>query len=137
MLIGELSKRTGFSHDTIRFYEKKGFIRVDKKQRRQNNYKEYSDEVLDKLLLIRMIKGLGFTLNETEEFIKGWTDEDASCANMIHHLTDKVTFVDKQIVALQAIKSKLMESLNGCQANQCEFEKRLVYLSCRLITILG
>ena len=52
MLIGELSKRTGFSHDTIRFCEKKGLIEVDKKERRDNNYKEYPETVLDRLMLI-------------------------------------------------------------------------------------
>ncbi len=56
MLLGELSKPTGFSHDIIRFYEKKGLIQMEKKERRDNNYKEYSETVYDKLILIKTIK---------------------------------------------------------------------------------
>ena len=46
MLIGELSQRTNLSRDTIRFYEKQGIISVSRKERRDNNYKEYSDYML-------------------------------------------------------------------------------------------
>jgi DNA-binding transcriptional MerR regulator len=123
MLIGELSKRTGFSHDTIRFYEKKGLIKVDRKSRRENNYKEYPESVYEKLVLIRNIKGLGFTLNEVDNFVKAWSDIDASCSSLTHHLTDKVSYVDRQIRILEEIKSKLEKSLNHCQDNDCEFEK--------------
>jgi len=125
MLIGELSKRTGFSHDTIRFYEKKGLIQVNKKERRDNNYKEYPESVYEKLVLIKTVKELGFTLNEIDEFIKAWGDEDASCSNLTHHLTDKVSRVDGQIALLQLIRKKLTQSLEKCQSQDCEFEKMI------------
>jgi DNA-binding transcriptional MerR regulator len=123
MLIGELSKRTGFSHDTIRFYEKKGLIKVDKKARRQNNYKEYPESVYDRLLLIRTVKDLGFTLNEAANFVKGWTEVNAYCSNLTHYLTDKVNHIEEQIRVLEGIKSKLKTSLHRCQRDHCEFEK--------------
>ena len=125
MLIGELSKRTGFSHDTIRFYEKKGLINVNKKERRDNNYKEYPEAVYERLILIKTIKALGFTLNEIDDFIMAWGDEDASCSNLTSHLTDKITRVDEQIKLLQEIKSKLTGSLEKCLSDNCEFEKMI------------
>lgn len=125
MLIGELSKRTGFSHDTIRFYEKKGLISVDRKERRDNNYKEYPEIVFEKLVLIKTVKELGFTLHEIDDFIKAWGDEDASCSNLTHHLTDKIKRVDKQIELLQLIRKKLTQSLETCQSQDCEFEKMI------------
>jgi MerR family copper efflux transcriptional regulator len=123
MLIGELSKRTGFSHDTIRFYEKKGLIDVNKKERRDNNYKEYPEAVFERLVLIKTVKELGFTLNEIDEFINAWSEESASCSNLTSHLNDKINRVDEQIALLQAIKSKLNRSLEKCLSNNCEFEK--------------
>lgn len=125
MLIGELSKRTGFSHDTIRFYEKKGLIAVNRKERRDNNYKEYPEAVYEKLVLIKTVKELGFTLNEIDEFIQAWGDQDASCSNLTSHLTDKINRVDEQIKLLQGIKTKLTTSLSKCQADNCEFEKMI------------
>jgi MerR family copper efflux transcriptional regulator len=123
MLIGELSKRTGFSHDTIRFYEKKGLINVDRKARRQNNYKEYPESVYERLLLIRIVKDLGFTLTEAADFVKAWTEVDASCSNVSHYLTDKVNHIDEEMRLLEGIKSKLKTSLHRCEGNHCEFEK--------------
>lgn len=123
MLIGELSQRTGFSHDTIRFYEKKGLISVGKKERRDNNYKEYSEGVYDRLMLIKTIKGLGFTLNEIDDFVGAWEDEDATCNNLTYHLLDKISRVDSQIQILEAVRSKLSRTLEKCQSNDCEFEK--------------
>jgi MerR family copper efflux transcriptional regulator len=125
MLIGELSKRTGFSHDTIRFYEKKGLIEINKKERRDNNYKEYPESVYNKLVLIKTVKELGFTLNEIDEFINAWSDEDASCSNLSNHLTDKISRVDAQIKLLSEIKIKLNTSLEKCKADNCEFEKMI------------
>lgn len=123
MLIGELSKRTGFSHDTIRFYEKKGLIQIDKKSRRENNYKEYSESVYEQLILIKTVKELGFTLNEVDDFVKEWSTKDANCHGLSHYLTDKINYVDHQIKVLESIKSKLQTSLQRCQSNDCEFEK--------------
>jgi len=125
MLIGELSKRTGFSHDTIRFYEKKGLIDINKKERRDNNYKEYPEHVYERLMLIKTVKALGFTLNEIDEFIEAWGEESASCNNLTTHLSEKIERVDQQILLLQNIKRKLQSSLNQCASNNCEFEKMI------------
>lgn len=125
MLIGELSKRTGFSHDTIRFYEKKGLIDVNKRERRDNNYKEYSEAVYMRLMLIKTVKALGFTLNEIDKFIGAWGDESASCSNLTSHLSDKISRVDEQIKLLQEIKLRLNGSLEKCLSDNCEFEKMI------------
>jgi len=34
-----------------------------------NNYKDYSDDILKKLLLIKRLKGFEFTLNETSDLL--------------------------------------------------------------------
>ena len=125
MLIGELSKRTGFSHDTIRFYEKKGLISGNKKERRNNNYKEYPDSVYHKLIAIKTVKELGFTLNEINAFIEGWRDEDASCKSLTHYLSEKISKIDEQVQALMITRGRLSRSLEQCQRDNCEFEKMI------------
>lgn len=126
MLIGELSKRTGFSHDTIRFYEKKGLINMTRKERRENNYKEYSEAVFERLMLIKTTKTLGFTLNEIDHFIGAWGEDDASCANLTNHISDKINRVDEQVRLLLDIKTKLQTTLQKCNSSNCEFEKMIL-----------
>src|SRR5690606_27052751 len=123
MLIGELVERTGLTKDTIRFYEKKGLISLDRESRRENNYKEYSEQVLDKLMLIRKLKDMGFTLNEIDTFFELWRDEDASCKNLKYLIENKIKLIKEQIQKLNELNTKLAKSLTKCNNNDCEFEK--------------
>ena len=49
--------------DTIRFYEKQGLVRVGRKERRDNNYKEYPEGIVARLLTIKRMKNIEFTLD--------------------------------------------------------------------------
>lgn len=62
MKIGELSKRSQTTIDTIRYYEKLGLIIPD----RTHYQKEYSESDLELLALIATFKSVGFKLNELQ-----------------------------------------------------------------------
>jgi DNA-binding transcriptional MerR regulator len=125
MLIGELVERSGLKKDTIRFYEKKGLISLDRKSRRENNYKEYSEKVLDKLMLIRKLKDMGFTLNEIDTFLELWREDDASCKNLKYTFENKIILVNEQLLKLNELKARLSESVIRCNNDDCEFEKTI------------
>ena len=125
MLIGELSERTGLSRDTIRFYEKKGLISIPEKLRKRNHYKDYSEQIFNKLQLIITLKNLGFTLNETASFLRSWEDDETSCGDQVHNLHNKLPQIDSQIRHLNQIKERLSNSLKECGTNNCEFEKAI------------
>lgn len=131
MLIGELVERSGLTRDTIRFYEKKGLINLNRKSRRKNNYKEYSEQVLEKLMLIRKLKDMGFTLNEIDTFLELWRDEEASCQNLKFTLENKMVLVDEQMQKLAELKSRLSQSLTKCNNDDCEFEKAIPSCLCQ------
>lgn len=131
MLIGELVERSGLTKDTIRFYEKKGLINLDRNSRRENNYKEYSEQVLEKLMLIQKLKNMGFTLNEIDTFLELWREEDASCKNLKFTLENKLTLVNEQMQKLVELKSRLSQSLTKCNNDDCEFEKTIPSCLCQ------
>lgn len=114
MLIGELSKKTGLSRDTIRFYEKQGLISIGRKERRFNNYKEYSEETLQNLLAIKRIKNFGFTLNETADFLALIASNAASCDNVSQKMLEKVKLIDEKIAALQELRNSMLNGVNNC-----------------------
>lgn len=120
MLIGQLAQRSGFTRDTIRFYEKHGLIALPRKSRRDNNYKEYPDEVLDRLLSIKRIKALGFTLNETQEILDLMDMDKATCAHMSTQFEAKTLAIDDKIKELKALKRVLLESAASCPSPQRE-----------------
>lgn len=131
MLIGELVERSGLTKDTIRFYEKKGLITLGTKSRRENNYKEYSEQVLEKLTLIGKLKDLGFTLNEIDTFLELWRDEDANCRNLKHTLENKLRLINEQMLKLSDLKSRLTESVIKCSNDDCQFEKTIPSCLCQ------
>ncbi len=108
MLIGALAKASGFSKDTIRFYEKIGLIELPRHARRDNNYKDYPDEVLQTLRSIRNLKGLGFTLEEIREIVirKQMNALDSNTAFKI--IEQKIIHLDIQIDKLLLYKERLM-----------------------------
>ncbi len=114
MLIGEIVNKTGLSKDTIRFYEKHGLISVGRKERRENNYKEYSEDVLKRLLTIKRLKGFGFTLNEVLEVLDMIEVNTASCNNVKGKIEDKVTLLDQKIRELIEIRSLLINGVSKC-----------------------
>lgn len=115
MLIGELSNRCGLSRDTIRFYEKRGLITVDRQERRFNNYKEYSEDTLKCLLSIKSLKNFGFTLNEVAEVLKMFEVNVATCKNVADKIENKIHLINLKIEELIKVRSQLISGLNKCQ----------------------
>src|SRR5690606_36276029 len=73
MLISELSKRTGVSIHTLRYYENYGLIagRTDETVK-SNNYKQYDESLVEKIEIIKGAKEAGFTLSEIRELLDSW-----------------------------------------------------------------
>lgn len=115
MLIGELSKVCGLSRDTIRFYEKHGLIAVGRKERRFNNYKEYSEETLKQLLSIKRLKSFGFTLNEISELQEMLEVNEATCKNVSHRIDEKILLINQKIQELKTVRKQLLDGKKNCQ----------------------
>ncbi len=62
MQIGEIAQRTDLSLRTLRHYDEVGLLRPS--GRSDGGFRLYTEEDLDKLLVIRRMKPLGFTLEE-------------------------------------------------------------------------
>ena len=122
MLIGDLAARSGMTKDTIRFYEKKGLLSFARERRSESNYIDYPEVALQKLLVIKQLKDLGFTLAEIAGFLGQWADEDASCGNIKWVLEKKVTHVEEEIRKLSALKRRISSALENCDSDNCHFE---------------
>lgn len=119
MLIGELAQRTGLSRDTIRFYEKQGLIKVGRRERRVNNYKEYSETVLKRLLLLNKIKSYGFTLNESAEIISLLEANLGTCNQISNAADKKVAVIDKKVKELLDLRNSLLNIVTDCKKGCC------------------
>ena len=65
---GELAKAAGVSRDTLRHYERKGIMQ--KPRRSANNYREYPQEALVRVQVVRRALAVGFTLDELSRIFR-------------------------------------------------------------------
>lgn len=105
MLIGELSKRTGLSAHTIRFYEKSGLIKGKRNDKvKTNNYFHYDEESVEKLFLIRDAKSIGFTITEIAQLINAWYSNKMTLKQKFAVLDKKLMSIDDKIKQLKEMK---------------------------------
>jgi MerR family transcriptional regulator, copper efflux regulator len=112
MLIGELSKQTGLSKDTIRFYEKLGLIAAISNDVSTKSYKKYSLETIDRLSTIVQGKGLGFKLSEIKQLLDEWGGGEISKQDLIEIIERKIEEVIKKKQQLESIETYLVNKLS-------------------------
>lgn len=113
MLIGELATRTGFTKDTIRFYEKMGLITASDRQAGTRLYKEFNEEMMQRLLVINQAKALGFTLNEIRQLVEEWgTPSAIPESEQIRIVERKLEEISEKMHQLAEIQSYLAAKLS-------------------------
>ncbi len=70
MKIQELAEQTGLTAYTIRFYEKEGLLDSRHVHREDNNYRNYSDEAIERLKLVKKFQGVGCSLAELKDILQ-------------------------------------------------------------------
>jgi DNA-binding transcriptional MerR regulator len=125
MRISELSKKSGFSKDTIRFYEKMGLIRLQDENRNKYEYKDYPETILKRLLTIRQIKGYGFTLQETQSLLFLYETGILEPQRGVRYVQKKISRIDDQIREMMTIRTRLQQIVDGSCSGDCPIDKLL------------
>lgn len=117
MRIGELSKLSGVSVETIRYYEAQGLI--PKAQRSMNNYRSYSEGHLKRLSFIRHCRSLDMSLDDIR-LLSNVDARRSDDALRVHALINEhLHKIDEQIDALKKLRQHL-----GLLALCCHGEHR-------------
>ena len=108
MKIQELADKTGLTAYTIRFYEKEGLLDSRHVRREENNYRNYSDEAIERLKLVKKFQGLGCSLTELKEILKDQDTNMSSNLEVIEWIRQKMSEVERKKDELDQI----LETLN-------------------------
>ncbi len=112
MRIGELARRTGLSPDALRFYEKRGLLRSE---RRANGYRDFPPEAEFVLRLIKTAQALGFTLGEIEVELPALAGGGIARERVVEILRSKIGTIDERIARLSALRDDLAgRALTAC-----------------------
>ena len=113
MLIGELSKHSGFSRDTIRYYEKLGLIALGAEHKASSGYKNYTPGEAERLDQIRCLKDSGFTLREIQQLLLN-DGKHPVCRDLPEQLAGKILKIDEQLALLSKFKASLVQIQSAC-----------------------
>lgn len=111
MLIGEVSKITGLSKDTIRFYTKMGLVRAEKRPAGKGYYADYSEQSVEFLKQIPWGKSVGFTLQEIQALVPSAYEGSLSDKDLEHLFEQKLEDIREKIKSLQQAEQMLLEKL--------------------------
>lgn len=112
MKINEVSKKTGLSISNIRFYEKEGLIPEKYISRDTNNYRNYSLDIIEYLLMIKTVHSVGFSLREIKEIEKS-NENTFSIDSKIELLQKKINEVEEQKENLNKTEIRLKKMLKN------------------------
>ncbi len=111
--IGKLAQTLNLHTDTIRYYERLGL--VEKPLRLSNGYRSYSQESKNRLLFIRHVKTMGFTLKEIKEMLDITHPSEERCNNIKVQAREKIEAINKKRLELNKLKKSLEEMVFNCE----------------------
>lgn len=114
----EVSNLTGIGFDTLRFYEKIGLLILP--ARGPNGYRQYDENVIERLTYIKWSKKCGFTLDEIRKSL-GLFDNQHSTMNTDEIIDSKILEIDNKMNTLLKMKKMLLalkEPLKNRNCNQ-------------------
>ena len=118
MRIGEITRLTGVSKDTVRFYERQGLLDTAPQPGMTNNYKQYSAQALRRIELIGHAKALGFTLKEIAEVLAVWQENALDGDTKRAMLETKIAQIDAKARSMAVLRAGLVDALakveTGC-----------------------
>ncbi len=112
MKIGSVANKAELSIDTLRFYEREGLI--SSPRRLFSGYRDYSEDVLDRLEFIKEAKGLGFSLREIKELLSMGVKSTRECGPVTHKAQHKLAEMDAEIERLQRLRRTLRKMVKDC-----------------------
>lgn len=120
MLINELSKKTGISIHTIRFYEKSGLIEGKQDESvKSNNYFHYDEVTVEKLEFISDAKSVGFTIKEIGQIIDAWYSRKYTKKQKLEILDDKLISLEQKIKEIKEMKKQILQFKDDVVNDRC------------------
>ena len=113
MKIGELSKLTGASIRSLRYYEQQGLITP---QRSDNGYREYNMFNVEQVKTIKFYLNLGLSTDDISRFLNCVVmSKEAFCKEVMPIYQAKLKELNDQITQLTLIKKNLEERIQVIQ----------------------
>ena len=124
--IQDVSKKTGLTTHTLRYYEKEGLI--SGVERSQGGFRQYTDEDLERLGLICCLKNTGMSIQEIARFVQLTHEGNHTLKERVQMLKDHREQVIERIAEMEKHLDKVTWKINffseKLRAYEAEMEKQ-------------
>lgn len=120
MNISELSKRSGLTPPTIRYYEQIKLL--PKAKRLANGYRHYSQQDLQQLSLIKQAQQVGFSLAEIKALLP------SNALNWNH--TQLMQTLNEKVFEIEQLEQKLIENKRNLQGLMALIQNKPEDITC-------
>ncbi|GAB2585985.1 MerR family transcriptional regulator [Spirosoma areae] len=120
MSIRELSNRTGFTPDTIRFYEKMKLVQSNRQGRR--GHRQFDESHIAGLLQIKFIKAMGFTLKDIQEKFMDWQAGRLTDTQKKAILEEQLQKMNEAAAEIEQVRAYLQKKIAHFDELSCSAE---------------
>lgn len=107
MLIGELADATGASAKTLRYYEREGLLHEP--VRTSAGYRDYSPDVIQRVLFIRQAQAAGLTLRQISEILAISDEGQPPCRHVAQLVDERLEELQRRLRELRRTRQRLGE----------------------------
>lgn len=114
--IGEVTKRTSLTADTLRYYEKFGLLTTI--SRDASGQRQYNDKDISRLNFIKRAQRMNFKLEEIKQLLV-MRENPQHAKDSVRHLTaEKLRNIETQLTDLGTLRNELRLLLNLCRGSE-------------------
>ena len=107
--IGEAAARAGVSPDTVRYYERQGAL--PRPLRTAGGYRLYSEDVVDRIRLVKNAVTFGFAVKELAGFLKACDAGHPPCQRVRRAGDELLTAMERRLEEMTAARDQMRRVL--------------------------
>jgi len=116
LTIGEVAARSGVAASALRYYEREGLIPTAD---RRGGKRIYGEDILDRLALIGVAKGAGFTVAEIRTLLSGFSRRTPPGPRWRRLAEGKLLELEARIAEVERMK-RVLETVTRCDCPTLE-----------------
>ena len=117
MKIGQIAQEAGVGVDTVRFYERRGVL--PRAARTSSGYRAFTAADVERILFVKALQALGFTLDDIIALLRAVDAGTASCTSERVRFEAVLGRVDAQLRELRSVRRRLTRTLQQCEGGAC------------------
>lgn len=116
MNISRAADLAGVTPKTVRYYESIGLM--PQAARRENGYRDYSDQDVAMLTFISRARGLGFPIRRIKSLVALWRDRQRASGDVKALAQEHIADIDRHISELMNMRDVLVDLSKRCNGDE-------------------